>query len=100
MGDESNINAILPSALKHELFTLKVGDVSGAYPLDNGIWVIAKLDAIHLLADKTITDKDLDGLRNEMSEQYSDELMQLYLANLRRKFPIEVNQAALNSVLK
>lgn len=98
-GGESD-DANLTPKLREELFTLKVGETSKAMPTDNGEWVIAKLEKITSAAEKEISDADLEGLRNEMSEQYSEELMQQYLGYLRRKFPIEVNQAALNSVLK
>lgn len=99
-AEEGTPRLDIPQKLQQELFTLKANEYSSPHVLGDGKWAIAKLDSIHPLKAKSLSDEDLAGLSNELSEQYSDELMQLYLAHLRRKFPIQVNQALLNSLLK
>lgn len=98
--EEKANGAPLPSALRHEIFILPKGKFSRPHQLANGNWVIAKLDQTHPLAQETVTDADLASLKNELSEQYSEELLQYFLAYLAKKYPIDVNQAALNQIFK
>ncbi len=90
----------LPLPLRHEIFVLAKNKFSQAYLLDNGEWAIAKLDTVHPMEKAKVTDADLAALKNELSEQYSEELVQYYLAYLSKKYPVDVNEAALNSLLQ
>lgn len=97
---ESNEKTTLPAMLREEMFTLSKGGYTQAYQLPDGAWLIGKLTEIHPLSQQEMTDEDLESLRNELTEQYSNELTEYYLQALRQKYPVEVNEPLLQTLLK
>lgn len=90
----------VPAALREELFSLQDNGYTQAYQTPDGTWLIAQLTTRHPLEQKEISNADLESLRNELTEQYSNELSGYYLAALRTKYPVSVNEGLLQSMLK
>ncbi len=98
--DATDKEIALPAQMREELFALKAGEYTQAYQLPQGDWLIARLTAVHPLQQKKIDEADLASLRNELTEQYSNELNDYYMAALRQKYAVTVNEALLQSLLK
>ncbi len=86
-------NKILTGGFTTELFRLKKGRVTGAYPLPSGEYMIGILDAIH--PAQAATDKDLSSLRTELEIMLPEEFVQLMLAYLRTKYDVSINDKLL-----
>lgn len=86
-------NKILTSGFTAELFRLKKGRVTGAYPLPSGEYVIGILDEI--VPATAPSAKDMDALRSELQTLLPEEALQLMLAYLRVKYDVSINDEQL-----
>jgi peptidyl-prolyl cis-trans isomerase D len=84
---------ILPPALLSELFHIKPGQSTHAYPLPGEGYIIATLNTVVPAPEKpdpTVVSK----IRADLLETYQDDILHQYLGYLRTKYPISVNSSA------
>lgn len=86
-------NKILTSGFVLELFRLKEGQPSGAYPLPSGEYVIGVLDKIH--TPKKSSKKRIEAIRAELNTALPEEVMQYYLSHLRNEYDVSIQQERL-----
>jgi len=93
----------LPAALVNAAFSGKVGQSTEAYPLKNGDYVMAE---VKIIVPYNAQDKDakqvtaLTDIRKNLETNVQNEILDQYIHYLAGKYPVSVNENALQSVLK
>lgn len=82
---------ILTSGFVQELFRLRTHEVSGAYPLPSGEYIIGILEGVHAAPEPDET--DLLTLKDELKGQFSNDVMAQYLSYLRDKYEVDIKTA-------
>lgn len=97
----------LPQALVGEIFSADIGGVTGVHRLENGDAAYAVLRARRAAPipsasefGKGKDEAEMIQQRGALASQMNNELMQAYLQSLARRYPITVNEEALDAVLK
>ncbi len=93
----STANGIISNMLRQELFSLDVNKFTGAYKTADNNYVIARLDAIH--KPNHIPNDKITAEANMIIGEYIQEIEQQYLQYLRKKYPVEINNAIFNDKL-
>jgi len=83
-------NKVLTSGFILELFSLKPGEVTGAYPLPSGEYVIGLLNKIY--PARKPKESELEALKKELETALPEELVHHYLNYLRNKYAVSIRQ--------
>lgn len=84
----------LPSPLLDELFTLKPGQATKAYPV-GGQYVIAIAGARAARTPAPLTEAQAKAEREKLATEVQEELLDGYLRYLREKYDVRINEEAL-----
>lgn len=79
---------ILTSGFVGELFTLKPGDVTNAYPLPSGDYVVGILR--NITPAKQVDETEMTALKAELQATFADEITQQYILHLRNTYQVEI----------
>ena len=96
-------NVALPPALLNDIFSRKAGQGTQAYPAKEGGYLIAEVEQI---IPTTLSDKNpktvaaLADIRKNLETSTQNEILDQYAHYLATKYPVSVNEAALQAVLK
>lgn len=86
-------NKVLTSGFVLELFSLKPGEVTGAYPLPSGEYVIGLLNKIY--PARKPKPAALEAIQKELDTALPEELVHHYLSYLRNKYAVSIRQERL-----
>ncbi|MDX2112159.1 MAG: SurA N-terminal domain-containing protein [Alphaproteobacteria bacterium] len=86
-----------PPSLLNELFDRRVNEATAMAENDTGDWVIAVLDRIEEHTSPPL-EADYASLRRSAEESSSDEMIRQYLAYLRKKHNVTIDDQALASL--
>lgn len=96
-GGETEKKNPLPAAMLEEVFTLGKGKASQSYSLGDdryGIAIVREVTPAKLPTDT----KALDDLRHSLEQTMQSELLQQYLAALRERYGVTVNDAVFEQI--
>ncbi len=89
--------SVLPASVIDELFDKRVNEATAMAENDAGDWIIAVLDRID---EHTVPPQEADyaSLRRSTEDSTSDEMTRQYLAYLRKKHHVTIDNQALSSL--